>query len=71
MVTRKKQTKPKLFCYIAKSRQTMTTPSQNSISGARPVISGNYIIDHDYYVYYTVRCVHTQSPSRQQKQQRQ
>lgn len=62
MVTRERntKTKAKLFRYVAKSRPTMTTPSQNSISGARPVISGNYVIDHDYYyVYYTVRCVHT------------
>lgn len=53
------KTKAKLFA-LAKSRPTMTTPSQNSICGARPaIISGNYIIDHDYYVYYTPFVVYT------------
>lgn len=56
IAARKNRNKSQTICCVAESSPTMTTPSQNSISSARPVISGNYIVDHDF-----IMC--TQSPA--------
>lgn len=62
--------KSQTICFSKKKQANNdNAPSKNSISGAGPVISGNYIIDHDYYVYYTVRCLHSHQLKQQQQLQ--